>query len=282
MERPDNTRGLSTDSCFDEDKEDDRDSLVRTQSQIKRKRLRKLRKRFSRLTGQHHAVSRIKRALYKRTSSEKPVDSFSDDGDEIPTILEIDDEQLLAPEHVRTAIAPALPERLRTRQLKREYAAHVDGYALETMSLKCAALANKPVVIACALEDDCLLGCFIGAAPFGTLDRVTAETKASSLEASVFRVRKTFSHSFDCNTDMLFDDPGKFVIAARTRNFLAIAANQITGGAALRLSSDLATATSEPSPLFASPSLHGKHPDESPQEDTFDILDVEVYSLVLA
>ncbi|KAJ8605839.1 hypothetical protein CTAYLR_000510 [Chrysophaeum taylorii] len=237
----------------------------------RKKKFRAVRKKIAKATGAHHVIRRTRRFFFPKKKDEEGF-SETEEEEKIPTISEEKETQLLESDKAREIVAKALPERLRGRRLRRRYAARLDGYDLASLSRRCADLANKPVVIVMAVDATNLVGCFLGSAPFGTVSRVTAETKGASLEASVFKflTHKPDHACFACQPERLFDDPGAFVIAARTPAFLAVAANAQTGGAALRLNSDLSSASTEASPLFQSPQLH--KPD-------FDVQDVEVYAL---
>lgn len=252
----------------------------------KKKNFRTVRKQFAKATGAHHVVGRTKRWLLGTTKvGEVGEATFSEEGDDtddemaLLSIANASDEQLLSSKAARRIVACSVPRRLRTHRLRRVYAAHNQGYDLGSMSNACAEFANQPCVIVIAVSETDIVGCFLGAAPFGTVARVTTESKAASLEASVFRYlvhEHEVADCYDCDLETLFDQPGAFVIAARTKAFLAIAANSATGGAALRLSSDLSTGSSEPSPLFDSPHLHTA-PTVANVRDTFQVCDVEVY-----
>lgn len=248
-----------------------------TATQRKRKRFRKLRKAAAKATGSHHFFSRVKRSVFGGSKNDDD-DTFSDRGSVVEAaeagsldVAESNDPQLLESEETRAVIREVLPSRLKDRSLRRIYAAHNDGYSLDGLSRKCSDIANKPCLIVVS-SDRRVFGCFLGSAPFGNVGRITQDSNAASLEAAVF------NHSgYVSDTDKLFDEPGKFVVAARTTNFLAIAANAETGGAAIRLNSDLSSGSSEPSPLFASPHLHRDNAKRQ-KDDEFDVKDVEVYS----
>lgn len=297
------TRGTSSPSVSGESgsqlrKDDKRESAASHDKQAasdddrikKKKNFRTVRKQFAKATGAHHVVGRTKRWLLGTTKGAEVGDAtFSEEGDDtddetaLPSIADASDEQLLSSKAARRIVACSLPRRLRTHRLRRVYAAHNQGYDLGSMSNTCAEFANQPCIIVIALSETDIVGCFLGAAPFGDVARITAESKAASLEASVFRYlarEHEVANSYDCDIETLFDQPGAFVIAARTKSFLAIAANSATGGAALRLSSDLSVGSSEPSPLFDSPHLHSAAKVAN-VKDTFQVCDVEVYAFDL-
>jgi len=256
-------------------------TTLHSKKKKKKKKFRKVRKQLARATGQRHVVSRTKRFFRdffsfdeKDEDEEKPSAAEKTDEvkeeDEVPGIRSDEDECLLESRRYRQALCGAIPKRLWSRELVRQYAASTNGYSLETMNLQLRHLENKPCLLIVRTTDDKLLGSYLESAPFGNLVRVTSESKASSLEAAVFRLSRRLEKNhrvFRSKSDVLFDEPGTFVLAARTKVFFAVAANAKTGGAALRLSATLDAGTSEASALFGSQPLHSFDDDDDGGED---------------
>uniref|UniRef100_A0A7S3JQC0 Oxidation resistance protein 1 n=1 Tax=Aureoumbra lagunensis TaxID=44058 RepID=A0A7S3JQC0_9STRA len=270
---------------------------------------RRMRKQLAKATGQHHVVSRLKQLIFGSAEEEPDFFEEADEDNEAETPLPIialapcEDEAILSKSERRAIVSQALPERLRSRRLFRRYAAHNDGYDLNSLSRICSDLENKPALLIIKTIDNMLFGTFIGAAPFGKLTQITSESSALSLEAAVFRLdliepqplnrRELFAqrHAFRSQKNIFFEAPETFILALRTRNFLAIAADARTGGAALRLTASLDSGTSDASDLFKSPPLHkisssSITEDASPapsktshssDDDRFEVADVEVY-----
>ena len=164
--------------------------------------------------------------------------------------------RLLADDAARTRVAEAAPATHRERTLALVHAASSDGYDLGR-ALD-AVPADAAAVVAVEADDGAVFGCF--------LSRVPRKRDArADPTAAVFRLGP--SGGAWMSNDRAAD--AAFVVAARTDAFLGVGLEAASAGAALRLDASLTAASSDPSPLFGSPRLHGGDA----------VADVEIYAL---
>ena len=164
--------------------------------------------------------------------------------------------RLLADAASRTRVAEAAPPTHRERTLALVHAASSDGYDLGR-ALD-AVPADAAAVVAVEADDGAVFGCFLSHVPR------KRDTRADPT-AAVFRLGP--SGGAWMSNDKAAD--AAFVVAARTDAFLGVGLEAASAGAALRLDASLTSASSDPSPLFGSPRLHGGDA----------VADVEIYAL---
>ena len=172
---------------------------------------------------------------------------------------------LLDDERRRLALAAAAPPAVRERALERVHVASADGYdvgrALDAFPATTDAAA---VVVVRGGAAGATFGCFLSRLP-------TKGDRRPTSAAFLFRFGGPEPEvwAMDPNTA----DPAAVVVAARTDAFLAVGLDAHTATAALRLDASLSSGSSDASPLFGSPRLHGA------ADDAFDVLDFELYAL---
>ena len=163
----------------------------------------------------------------------------------------------------RAIVAAALPETWRERELDLVHRASEDGYDLDRA---CAALGPDAALVAVLVFEGGAFGAVLARLP-GKRDAA-----APDADAALFALAPPAA-AYRLDAAALAADPAAFVVSARTDAFLAVGLDAASGGAALRVDAGLVAGTSDASPLFASPRLHGG------PTDAFAVLDFELFAL---